>query len=204
MSGGRSLKGNAVVRSEDTRGVSILHRHVVRCRTLHPAAGECLNAGGDMTTLLPRTGPMFAGVAREMDEMQNRLRRMFDEGFPAGMAPTEPLGWMPVVEIVEKPDELILTAELPGMTEENIEVFFEDDVLVLRGEKKEEKEEEAEDRRYHLWERTYGEFRRAFALPRTVDPAKIVAEFKNGVLTVRLPKTAKAKAKGQKIAIAKK
>lgn len=154
-----------------------------------------------MTMLLPRTGPVFAGVAREMDEMQNRLRRMFDEGFPAGMTPTEPLGWMPVVEIVENADELILTAELPGMAEENIEVLFEDDVLVLRGEKKEEKHEEADDRRYHVWERTYGAFRRAFTLPPTVDPAKIVAEFKNGVLTVHLPKTAKAKAKGQKIAI---
>ncbi len=157
-----------------------------------------------MTTLLPRTGPKFAGVAREMDEMQNRLRRMFDEGFPAGMVPTEPLGWMPVVEIVEKGDEIILSAELPGMTEENIEVFFEEDVLILRGEKKEEKEEAADDRRYHVWERTYGAFRRAFALPPTVDPARIVAEFKNGVLTVHMPKTAKAKAKGQKIAIAKK
>lgn len=157
-----------------------------------------------MTTLLPRTTPLFAGVAREMDEMQNRMRRLFDEGFPKNVAANEPLGWVPVVEIVETPEELFLTAELPGMTQENIEVLFEDDVLILRGEKKEEVREEADDRRYHLWERTYGAFRRAFTLPRTIDPTKIVAEFKDGVLTVKMPKTAQAKAKGHKIAIARK
>lgn len=154
---------------------------------------------------VPRATPLFAGVAREMDEMQNRLRRFFTEGLPIeGLAPTEPLGWMPVVEIVENPTELILKAELPGMTKEDVEVVFEDDVLILRGEKKEEKVEEDEDRRFHLWERTYGAFRRAFVLPRTIDPAKIVAEFKDGVLTVHMPKTAEAKAKGRKIEIAKK
>lgn len=156
-----------------------------------------------MTTLLPRT-PMFAGVAREMDEMQNRMRRLFDEGFPMNLTPGEPVGWLPVVEIVENANELVLTAELPGMNHENVEVLFEDDVLILRGEKKEEVREEADDRRYHLWERTYGSFRRAFTLPRTIDPTKIVAEFKDGVLTVKMPKTPQAKAKGHKIAIAKK
>ncbi len=58
-----------------------------------------------MTTLLPRTTPLFAGVAREMDEMTNRMRRLFDEGFPVNLTPSEPVGWVPVVEIVENPDE---------------------------------------------------------------------------------------------------
>lgn len=158
-----------------------------------------------MTTLpLARTTPLFAGVAREMDEMQNRLRRIFNEGLPNRLPAMEPLGWVPVVEIVENKDELILQAELPGMTHENIELLFEDDVLILRGEKKEEAQEVADDRRYHLWERTYGAFRRAFTLPRTIDPARIVAEFKDGVLTVRMPKTANAKAKEHKIAVVQK
>lgn len=158
-----------------------------------------------MTTLpLPRNAPLFAGVAREMDEMQNRLRRLFDEGFSTGVAPMEPLGWVPVVEIIENANEIILTAELPGMKEENIEVTFEDDVLVLRGEKKEEVREDADDRRYHLWERTYGAFRRAFTLPRSIDATKIVAEFKDGLLVVNMPKSDHAKAKGHKIAILKK
>ena len=157
-----------------------------------------------MTKLpLPRNAPLFAGVAREMDEMQNRLRRVFNEGLPfEGLAGREAVGWVPVVEIAESAEELILTAELPGMTKDNVEVLFEDDVLILRGEKREEKKEEDDDRRYHLWERNYGAFRRAFTLPRTIDATKIVAEFKDGVLTVRMPKTALAKARGHKIQIA--
>jgi len=148
-----------------------------------------------------RTTPMFAGVVREMDEMQNRLRRFFNEGFPEGFAPTEPLGWVPTVEIVENADELVLKAELPGMTKDDVEVLFEDDVLILRGEKKEEKVEGDDDKRFHLWERTYGAFRRSFILPRSIDTAKVVAEFKDGILTVRMPKTAQEKARGRKIEI---
>jgi HSP20 family protein len=159
-----------------------------------------------MTKLtLPRPAPMFATMAREMDEVQNRLRRFFGEGFPIENAPlTEPVGWLPVVEIVEKPDELLLTAELPGMAKENVEVLFEDEVLTIRGEKKEEKEEGNGDKRYHLWERSYGAFQRSFTLPRAIDATKIVAEFNNGVLKVRMPKTAPEKAKGRKIEIAAK
>lgn len=161
-----------------------------------------------MTKLpLPRPTPMFAGVAREFDEMQNRLRRFFNEGFPGDTLPmTEPLGWLPVVEIVEKDDELLLTAELPGMAKEDVEVVFEDDVLMIRGEKKDEKreKEEKEGFRYHLWERSYGSFQRAFTLPRTIDATRILADFKDGVLTVHLPKTAQAQAKGRKIEIAAK
>jgi HSP20 family protein len=158
-------------------------------------------------TRLPvaRTTPLFAGVVREMDEMQNRLRRFFSEGmpFPEGTA-TEPLGWLPMVEIVEKPTELVLKAELPGMTKDDVEVLYEDDVLVIRGEKKEEKFEENDERRYHLWERTYGAFRRAFTLPRIIDPARITADFKDGILTVTMPKSEKEKARGQRIEIGKK
>jgi HSP20 family protein len=139
-----------------------------------------------------------------MDEMQNRLRRFFNEGFPEGMTPTEPLGWIPTVEIVEKPEEIILKAELPGMTKDDIELTFEDDVLVLRGEKKEEKFEDADERRYHLWERSYGAFRRAFVLPRTIDTTRIVAEFKDGILTVKMPKSEQEKIRGRKIEIMKK
>jgi len=144
--------------------------------------------------------PTFAGVVREMDEMQNRLRRFFNEGFPEPFTPTEPLGWVPTVEISEKDNELVLTAELPGMTKADVEVLFEDDALVLRGEKKEEKIEN-DDRRFHLWERTYGAFRRVFILPRAIDQAKVVAEFKDGILTVRMPMAEKERIKGRKIEI---
>jgi HSP20 family protein len=159
-----------------------------------------------MTKLtMPRPAPMFATMAREMDEVQNRLRRFFGEGFPAeGVPLTEPVGWLPVVEIVETPEELMLTAELPGMAKENVEVMFENDVLTIRGEKKEEKKEGNGDKRYHLWERNYGAFQRSFTLPRAIDATRIVAEFTDGVLKVRMPKTEPAKAKGRKIEIAAK
>jgi HSP20 family protein len=146
--------------------------------------------------------PGFAGVVREMDEMQNRLRRFFNEGLPEGLT-TEPVGWMPMVEIVEEPQEIILKAELPGMTRDDVELLFEDDVLVLRGEKKEEKVENDEDGRFHLWERTYGAFRRAFVLPRTIDQAAIKAEFLDGVLIVHMPKVKVDKPRGRKIEIRK-
>ena len=154
---------------------------------------------------LSRPAPMFTNVAREMDEMQNRLRRFFNEGFPIeGLPVMEPVGWVPVVEIVENKDELLLTAELPGMTKENVEVAFEDDILTIRGEKKEERKEGNGDRRFHLVERAYGAFQRSFTLPRTIDGTKISAEFKDGVLTVHMPKSAQAMNKGRKIEIATK
>jgi HSP20 family protein len=154
-------------------------------------------------TKLTLTRPMtlFPGVAREMEDMQNRLRRYFGEGFPLETLPVmEPVGWVPAVEISELPEELVLTAELPGMAKENVEVSFEDEVLTIRGEKREEKKENG-DKKYHVWERTYGAFQRSFTLPRTIDAAKIAATFKDGVLTVRMPKTTEAKAKGRKIEV---
>lgn len=154
-------------------------------------------------TRLPTRMPLISGMAREVDEMQNRLRQFFNEGLPMGMA-TEPLGWVPTVEIVEEPAAITLKAELPGMSKEDVEVLFEEDMLVLKGEKKEEVVQDDADRRYHLWERSYGAFRRAFAMPRTIDQAKIKAEFKDGVLTVTMPKVNDAKAKGRKIDILKK
>ncbi|MFN8582316.1 MAG: Hsp20/alpha crystallin family protein [Gemmatimonadaceae bacterium] len=155
-----------------------------------------------MTKLtLPRTTTLFPNVAREIDEMQNRLRRYLNEPFATEKFPfTEPLGWVPAVEISETNDELVMTAELPGMKREEVEVFFEDDMLTIRGEKKEEKKE-AVEKKYHMWERTYGAFQRSFTLPRTIDPAKILAEFKDGVLKVHMPKTPVAKAKEHKIEI---
>jgi HSP20 family protein len=154
---------------------------------------------------LQRPAPLFPAVfpmAREMEDVQNRLRRFFTEGFPGELGLTEPLGWMPAVEIVETAEELILTAELPGMTKENVEVMYEDEVLTMRGEKKEEKKEGNGQKQFHVWERTYGAFQRAFVLPRTIDATKIEAAFKDGILTVHLPKTAQAKLKGRKIEVA--
>lgn len=154
--------------------------------------------------MLPATMPMFA-VGRELTEAQNRLRRFFGNEFGLEAFPfTEPVGWVPKVEILETDAELVFTAELPGMTKENIEISFEDELLTIRGEKKEEKEEKNGGPKYHLWERTYGAFVRTFTLPQTIEPEKIVAEMKDGVLKIHMPKAPVTKAKGRKIEIAAK
>ena len=163
-----------------------------------------------MTRLLHTPMPLFA-TERDLTEAQNRLRRFFGNDFGFDAFPlTEPVGWAPKVEIIETEKELVLTAELPGMVRENVEITFDNELLVIQGEKKAEKEEKSEEKvknggpRYHLWERSYGAFRRTFTLPQTIDVAKIAAEMKDGVLKIHMPKTAVAKAKGRKIEIAAK
>ena len=103
--------------------------------------------------------------------------------------------WTPAVSVEETPEELLLTAELPGLTPENVEVHVEDGVLTLRGEKREERTAESEGRRYHVWERSHGSFARSFTLPRSVRADGIAATFENGLLRVRLPKAADARSR---------
>jgi HSP20 family protein len=110
-------------------------------------------------------------------------------------------GKSPAVDVVNKEKAYEITAELPGMDESNIDVKVSDGTLTIKGEKKEEKEEKKKD--YYLSERRYGSFQRAFAVPDGVDTDKIDTQFKNGVLTVTLPKTAEAQKSEKKIAIKK-
>lgn len=138
---------------------------------------------------------------RELNELHNRISRLFDETFGTGPL-AEGISWVPAVDVLETADSIVVTCELPGMTAEDVEISLENNVLTIQGEKKEARTEEDRDRRYHLWERTYGAFQRSFTLPRTVDADKISAEFANGVLTVTLPKTAEAK--GRRIQISAK
>jgi HSP20 family protein len=103
------------------------------------------------------------------------------------------------VDVVEKENEYQITAELPGVEEKDIEVKLAGGGLLIRGEKKEEKEEKEKD--YHLSERRYGSFERYFAIPEGVDQDKIAATFTKGVLSVTLPKTMQAQKEEKKIAI---
>jgi HSP20 family protein len=96
----------------------------------------------------------------------------------------------PAVDVVEKEKVFEIRAELPGMDEKNIEVKFANGGLTIKGEKHEEKEEKKQD--YYLHERKFGSFERSFALPDGVDPEKIEASFKRGILTVILPKKPEA------------
>ncbi|MDR6288179.1 MULTISPECIES: Hsp20/alpha crystallin family protein [Inquilinus] len=128
-------------------------------------------------------------------ESFNRGLRLFPLGRPmVGDEPTWPRamtqGMVPAMDIAEGEKGYQLTAELPGLAERNIEVKLSNGTLTIRGEKAEEKEEQKQD--YHLSERRYGSFQRAFPLPADVDTDKIEASFKNGVLTVVLPKTVEA------------
>jgi HSP20 family protein len=147
----------------------------------------------------------FLALHREM----NRLFDDFSRGF--GLAPFgRPMfdispfwrrdiarGTTLVVDVVEKEKQYEITAELPGLNQSDIQVNLSNDVLTIKGEKKEEKEEKKED--YHLSERRYGSFQRSFRVPDDIDADKIQANFKNGVLSITLPKRAEAQKKEQKI-----
>lgn len=133
---------------------------------------------------------------RDLEHEFSRLSRFLDDATFAG---TSSGMWSPPVNVTETKDEMVLTAELPGMTEEDVQVELENNVLSISGEKSEVRTEGDEERRYHVWERSYGSFRRAFTLPQTVSAEDVTARFENGILTVKLPKAAEAK--GRKIQI---
>jgi HSP20 family protein len=129
---------------------------------------------------------------QELEEMSSRLSRAFNDG---GTAESGGPGWVPAVNVEETKDELVLTAELPGMKQEDVEIELENNILTIRGSKEHTREEKDEERRYHLWERRWGSFQRSFTLPRSVSPDRIGASFENGVLTVHMPKVAEARSR---------
>lgn len=132
---------------------------------------------------------------QELEDMSQRLNWLFtDRGAPE--APRR-VAWSPSVNVEETKEELRLTAELPGMNIDDLEIEVENNILSIRGEKREE--EEKEDRKFHVWERCYGSFERSFTLPRTVKPDQISAHFKDGILHVSMPKAPEAKSR--KIAV---
>jgi HSP20 family protein len=106
---------------------------------------------------------------------------------------TEDRSWMPVFDMSETEKELIVNVEVPGMDSDDIDLTLSDGCLTISGEKKHEEKEEKED--YHRTERRYGAFCRNIALPAHVDPDKIDATYKDGVLRITLPKTESAQTK---------
>jgi HSP20 family protein len=128
-------------------------------------------------------------------DMQNRIQKMLTEML--GPIQAEDFGWAPQVDVVENDTELVIRADLPGVKKDDVQLEIGNGMLVLKGEKKEEKE--VKDAQYRMVERSYGAFERSFALPSSVDADKIRADFRNGVLEVHLPKTEKAV--GRKVVI---
>jgi len=140
----------------------------------------------------------FRDLWREVDRLFERFGRMtWLEPFEEGLAPFR--SFAPAVDVSETDDEVHVTAELPGLEKDDIEISVEDDSLVLSGEKKEE--EERRGKGYYRCERYYGSFNRRIPLPCEVQSDRAEATFKNGVLTVRIPKTEEARRKHRKIQI---
>ena len=135
-----------------------------------------------------------------LEDMPERLRRMFEGGLTVEPL-AESLGWMPAMEIAETDEAFVVTAEVPGINAKDVDISIDDGVLTLSGEKKEEHEEGKEGSKFHMWERRYGSFRRSFTLPQAVEADKVSARAADGILTVTLPKTRKAKAQGRKIPV---
>ena len=138
---------------------------------------------------------------RDLAAREQQLSRML-AGFDAGRQDNFTRGaWVPAVDIYSNGHhELVMKAELPDMKEEEIELTVEDHTLTLRGERK--LDAEVTEQQFHRIERSYGSFVRTFALPPTVDAGKVSAEYKSGVLTVRLPLREEAKPNKIKVAVA--
>ncbi len=130
---------------------------------------------------------------RDMYSLQDEINRMFDEFSGRQPEGDEKMRLIPAADIVENKDNFIVTAELPGIRKEDIRVTAQNNVLIISGEKKRETENKSDT--WHRVERSYGMFTRSFDLPAMVDPSRIKADFRDGVLAVELPKAEEAKPK---------
>jgi len=142
---------------------------------------------------------MFVTTSRRpLDRMTSlrRLNSVLDEALGSWPFQSEENGtltssWLPACDVFEDRDAVKIVAEVPGVRAEDVKISLENNLLTIRGEKKQHAEEKSE--RVHRYERTYGTFERAFSLPTSVDPDKIAASYANGVLTVTIPKAERAR-----------
>lgn len=136
--------------------------------------------------------PFFASFPRVFDDM-------FDETRLSGRSEdVAPRAWMPAVDVKETDDAVTVYVELPGVTKDDIDVSLHENVLTVSGERHFERDEKKEN--FHRVERAYGKFSRSFRLPANVNGTKVDAKFKDGVLTLELPKVEEAKPRQIKIA----
>jgi HSP20 family protein len=139
---------------------------------------------------------------REFAQLQDRINRVFTDAYgrnDEGLLTTGT--WVPPVDIYQNGDyELVLKAELPDMTRDDIDITVDNGTLIIKGEKKFEKD--VKEDQFHRIERRYGTFSRSFSLPQMVDTAKVAADYRNGVLTVRLPLREEAKPRQIKVDVA--
>jgi HSP20 family protein len=137
---------------------------------------------------------------RELGRLPSHFNRVLGALAPRERDEELSLGaWIPPVDIMEEKDRILLTAELPGFKESDVEVQMEGNILTLRGERKSEVEREG--RTFHRMERSYGQFVRSFTLPNNVDREHIKANFANGLLQIELPKREESKPRQIKIGV---
>jgi HSP20 family protein len=125
---------------------------------------------------------------RELGSLQNEMNRLFNTVFdtPAPSGSGTLRRWMPAMDLVESGDEFVLRADLPGMSEEDVKIEFEDGTLTVSGERKAEHEEREEG--YYRVERAFGAFSRSLTLPKGIDAEAVSASFDRGVLEIHIPK----------------
>ena len=139
--------------------------------------------------------------------MRREMNRLFDDAFsgfglPSVFGPAlRQMPAAPKIDVSETDNEIQVTAEMPGIDQNDVEVLLEDDRLIIRGEKKEEREDK--DRNYHVRERVQGAFSRTLPLPFAPDPNQVKAEFKDGVMNITIPKPQEVKQKQHRIEVQK-
>ena len=139
---------------------------------------------------------------RELEGVSDRLNRMLSWRTIPDIGQDESLAladWAPLVDVMETDMDFQIRAELPGVEKKDVKLSFEGRVLLISGHRDQEKEEKG--KRYHRVERAYGRFARSFTVPDSVDGQKVTAELKNGMLTVRLPKSEKARPKSIEVQV---
>jgi HSP20 family protein len=129
--------------------------------------------------------------------LQEQVNRMFENAFPGRADSSAMTAWAPSVDIYETENELVLKADLPDISEKDLDIRVENNMLTIRGERK--FEQKVKEENYLRIERTYGSFSRSFSLPNTINTEAIKADYKNGVLTVEIPKRAESKPKQVKV-----
>jgi HSP20 family protein len=148
------------------------------------------------TPAVPSVFSSFRSLQQGMDSMLANLLAGAGQGDESGVAQ---LLSAPRMDVEEREDEYCVTAELPGLSDQDVEVTVEDDMVVISGEKREEHEREAGNRR--IVEREFGRFRRALQLPFSPDPEKVQAEIRDGLLTIHIPKEQDGRARAHRIEV---
>ncbi len=139
-------------------------------------------------------------AGRGLNSLQDQVNRLFEDTFNGGRSAQSDLAtWAPAVDVFETENELVVKADLPDVQEKDIDIRIENNTLTIRGERK--FEQQVNEDKYLRIERAYGTFTRSFSLPNTVNADAIKAEYRNGVLTVRMPKREESKPKQIKIGV---